>query len=70
MVATMKISLDREKSFLKMLLCGIHKKSLKLVKHLYLSTLGLKKSPSELKLKKAIDELHHGKEQITIFSGR
>ena len=61
MVATLKISLDREKPYLKMLLHGIHKKSLKLVKHLSVSTLGMKNSPSELKLKEAIDELHHGK---------
>lgn len=67
MVATLKISLDKEKPFLKKLLHGIHKKSLKLVKHLYLNTLGLKKSPSELKLKEAIDELHHGKEHKLII---
>lgn len=67
MVTTLKISLDREQSFLKMLLCGIHTKSLKLVKHLYVSTLGMMKSPLELKLKEAIDELHHGKEHKLII---
>jgi hypothetical protein len=67
MVATLKISLDREKPFLKILLHGIHTKSLKLVKHLYVNILGMKKSPSELKLKEAIDELHHGKEQKLII---
>jgi hypothetical protein len=62
MVATLKISLDKEKPFVKMLLHGIHKKSLKLVKHLYASTLGMKTFASEMKLKEAIDDLHHGKE--------
>ena len=66
MVATLKFCLDREKSFLKML-CGINTKSLKLVKLLYVSTLGMMKSPSELKLKEAIDELHYDKEYKLII---
>jgi hypothetical protein len=66
MVATLKTSLDKEKPFLKTLLNGIHKKSLKLVKNLYVSTLGMKTFPSELQLKEAIDDLHHGKEHTLI----
>jgi hypothetical protein len=64
MVATLKISLDREKPFLENLLCGIQKKSLKLVKHLYVSTLGMKKFPSGLKMETAIDDLVCGKEHV------
>jgi hypothetical protein len=62
MVATLKVSLDREKPFLKMLLHGINNKSLKLVKYLYVSFLGMKTFPSELKLKDAIDDLRSGKD--------
>jgi hypothetical protein len=64
MVATLKVSLDREKPFLKTLLYDIQKKSLKLVKHLYVSKLGMKTFPSELKMEKAIDDLCHGKEHM------
>jgi len=49
------------------MLCGINTKSLKLVKLLYVSTLGMMKSPSELKLKEAIDELHYDKEYKLII---
>jgi len=64
MVAALKISHDREKPYLKTLLHGIYKKSLKLVKHLYVSTHGMKMSPSELKVEQVIDDLHHGKEHV------
>ncbi|PNF28471.1 hypothetical protein B7P43_G15235 [Cryptotermes secundus] len=59
MVATLKVSLEGEKPFLKTLLYGIQKKSLKLVKHLYVSTLGMKTFPPELKMEKAVDDLFH-----------
>jgi hypothetical protein len=68
MVATLKVSLDSEKPFLKTLLYGIQKKSLKLVKHLYVSTLGMKTFPSELKMEKAIDDLFRGKAHVLIDS--
>jgi hypothetical protein len=64
MVATLKVSLDREKPFLEHLLRGIQKKSLKLIKHLSVSTLGMKKCPSELKMEMAIDDLVRGKERV------
>jgi hypothetical protein len=64
MVAKLKVSVDREKPFLKTLLYGIQKKLLKLVKHLYVSTLGIKTFPSELKMEKAIDDLFLGKARV------
>jgi hypothetical protein len=63
MVAALKISLFREKPFLKTLLHGIYKKSSKLVKHLRVSTSGMKTYPSGLKVEQMIHDLHHGKER-------
>jgi hypothetical protein len=64
MVATLKISLYREKPFLKTLLNGICKKSLKLVKHLRVSTSEMMTYPSELKMEQMVDDLYRGKEHV------
>jgi hypothetical protein len=66
MVATLKISLHREKPYLKTLLRGIYKKSLKLVKHLRVSTNGMKTYPSELKMEQLINDLYRGKQHTYV----